>query len=488
MPVQARPRKLSNLVLFASLAVASGVIAVACSTAKDDARGDNEATEDTKDPIATDDISTGDGQQTTTSVATEIETEVETEVETTTTTTTPSTEEDISIGKFDLEFPDVPADCGGEEYEFSILWVADSQRGTVSKIDTITAKELARYRTGPKIDADPSRTAVNLDGAVAVANRTGSVTMFAAREAECIDRNGDGVITTSHGPNEVLDWEKDECMIWHHDLGWNPVMKTESNDGGPRALAWDAGVIPDPSDPCSKPVPRLWVGWRDDKAINVAKIRRITIDGQVDDEVDIPNWSCEWSHGIYGGLADKDGNFWGTGSRGTLVRVDADTFDVKRYDFDLGPQYLFYGIALDADNNVWLASYQLGAVIKFDPNTEKFQVFPAPNPGGVTLRGIMVDRDGILWAAANTACSLQAFNTKTNTWISPHVTLPECLEPVGISLDAQNNVWVVDREAARAYRYNPMTKEMAQVTGFEKPYTYSDMTGYALNLVDDPPK
>src|SRR5688500_9581229 len=45
-----------------------------------------------------------------------------------------------------------------------LIWVANSGEGTVSKIDTRTMKEIARYYTYPGGGADPSRTTVSLVG------------------------------------------------------------------------------------------------------------------------------------------------------------------------------------------------------------------------------------------------------------------------------------------------------------------------------------
>ncbi|MCA9709944.1 MAG: hypothetical protein KDK70_29160, partial [Myxococcales bacterium] len=92
---------------------------------------------------------------------------------------------------------DCPGGGGGMsgEVDFSIIWIANSPEGTVSKIDTITGTELARYYTGPTNgNDDPSRTSVNLAGDVAVTNRSGGIAKFAAREDDCIDVNGNGTI------------------------------------------------------------------------------------------------------------------------------------------------------------------------------------------------------------------------------------------------------------------------------------------------------
>src|SRR5690606_27223764 len=53
--------------------------------------------------------------------------------------------------KFDVAaHDDFPAavGCAGGDVEFSYIWISNSPAGTVSKIDTKTRIEVARYRTG----------------------------------------------------------------------------------------------------------------------------------------------------------------------------------------------------------------------------------------------------------------------------------------------------------------------------------------------------
>jgi hypothetical protein len=72
--------------------------------------------------------------------------------------------------------------------------------------------------------------------------------------------------------------------------------------------------------------------------------------------------------------------------------------------------------------------------------------------------------------------------------IDDAIPLPGCDDPVGISIDADGYVWVVDRGADRAYKVDPGSHEVAlTVEGLVGPYTYSDMTGSGLALVSNPP-
>ncbi len=115
-----------------------------------------------------------------------------------------------------VENPDGSLTLDGESrLAHTVLWVANTAGGTVSKLDTRTREEVARYVTAPGFDPQPSRSAVNLRGDVVSANRVhGSATKILA--SDCVDQDGDG-LTTSTGPGDVLPWGQDDCVAWHTD-------------------------------------------------------------------------------------------------------------------------------------------------------------------------------------------------------------------------------------------------------------------------------
>jgi len=373
---------------------------------------------------------------------------------------------------------DCDEDGDPDDYDFSLIWISNSTEGTVSKIDTVTATELARYRTGPGAP-DPSRTSVNLKGDVAIANRAGSVTKIAAKEEDCVDANGDGAITTSQGPDDVLPWGEDECVLWHHDIDFPEGL--EYNTGGPRGIAWDGGR-PD-EDPCH-PHPRVWVGWRDQPDTTVI-VRRLDGDtGDIDAEVEVPSWQGNWDHGTYGGAANRMGDFWGLGTLGTLIKVDAETIEVKRWD--IPTTEVMYGIALDAEGMPWLGGWE-GNIWHFDTQSEEWlDMGPAGTP--TRLRGLAIDADGYAWLAGNNPCALVQYDTLGAELTNGNIELPGCSEPVGVSIDVEGAVWVVDRGSNVAYKVQPDDYSVETVEGLVGPYTYSDMTGAGLGLVVNPPE
>ncbi len=58
----------------------------------------------------------------------------------------------------------------------------------------------------------------------------------------------------------------------------------------------------------------------------------------------------------------------------------------------------------------------------------------------------------------------------------------------GISVDLSGAIWAIPQDSPRAHRYDPVTEVHDFYTGLVTPYTYSDMTGWALqNTSCDPP-
>lgn len=409
-------------------------------------------------------------------------------------TTTASSDDvtDDTGGKLDVS---EDTDTGPEppvEVEFSYIWIANSDPGTVSKIDTQTGDELARYETGPADQAEPSRTSVNLLGDVAVSNRGseiggfGGVTKIVAREEDCQDRNGNGSIDTSTGPDDVLPWGEDECVMW------NLLIPSDTFQHGPRPTAWE-GTVDENGDP--DPNPRLWIGWYvfDE---NIARIHRLDgATGQIQDTVDIP-WSGS-TFGPYGGAVNAEGDFWVLGwADGPLIRVDSETLEVER--IELPPQPVdekgeavernAYGMALDRQGNPWLTSR--GVAMKYDVATSEWQL---STTGNDLMRGMMVDREDRAWLAVDdtgpsNGCGLGLIDTLTGEVVAEAIELPGCATPVGVSIDVEGFVWVVDQTFDGAFKVNPDTFAIEFVVdGLEDPYTYSDMTGFGLNLVVNPP-
>jgi hypothetical protein len=375
--------------------------------------------------------------------------------------------------KFDLgPIPDGAAACDtGVDSEFSYIWIANSTQGTVSKIDTVSTIEEGRFRTTATPSQEPSRTSVNQYGDVAIGHRfAAKVTKIAALPERCVDKNGNGIIETSGGAADIRGYLEDECVLWSTEL------PAEGN--GTRAVAWEGGTI-DPST-CTNtiPNPRLWVAY----GANPIKVYRLDGDtGEVLDHVLVatPGFA-------YGGAVNGDGDFWVADRSGkTLSIVDGETLAVATYPV---PGSNAYGVGMDQNGHPWFSTYSVGAgdhVYRFDPDTATFH-----SAGGTSgrYRGMNVDREGQAWVAGNSPCRLALFDAAAGVELDDSIALPGCVDPVGVSVDRDGYVWVVDRGASVAWKVDPSFHLIVgMVTGLVNPYTYSDMTGQGLNLVVNPP-
>ncbi len=376
-----------------------------------------------------------------------------------------------------------PVDCmpgdtmGGGDVEKSFLWVANSDEGSVSKVDTLTMVELARYRTGPLggYEENPSRTAVSVDGKYVIVNgrQSGRSTVIAANLEDCVDKNNNGKIETSQNKSDLLAWDGDECKVWSIV---HPIPQGDIG-AGPRGVTWTPGTWDKVS--CTFKDPKVWVGYLPNQAGVAHMVRLNGLTGAIEETVVINNWVQGWSdYGPYGAALDKELNVWFTGLRGELFRINTAknpaTFD--RWTPPGGTES--YGMTVDPDGDPWMAGCS-GPVTTYEPKLNKFTAVAGTN---ACFRGIAADHDGSVWVASNGACGIAQIDHKTNQLIKFHNTNP-CSTPVGVSVDLEGFVWLVD-EAGWAWKIDPANPGgMKKVDIIGDHYTYSDMTGGQLKSV-----
>jgi|LNFM01.1.fsa_nt_gb hypothetical protein len=331
--------------------------------------------------------------------------------------------------------------------ELSYIWIANTYQQpnpTISKIDTVTMLEEGRYQAKPA-GGDPSRTSVNLDGDVAVANRNGGVAKFYARESSCEESNGQPGIQTSTGSNDVLAWGEEECLAWYLPLACS------SN----RPLAWTRGEFSE-----------LTCAWENEKLWTVCDSEVLLLNGdtgEVEETILVPG-----SAFVYGGAADADGNFWGlnTGS-GSIFRVDFESLELLSWP--LGPNS-GYGITVDPEGRPWTCGG--GGASRFNIDDATWTV-----AGSSGIGGCMTDGVSTLWHSTGNGL-LNGYDIESLEIVNT-IQLPEYVH--GISVDFQGNVWGVGFTTNNAHRADPMTGQVDTYSGLTSAYTYSDMTGLALN-------
>jgi hypothetical protein len=357
-----------------------------------------------------------------------------------------------------LAVPDSAFNCGsgnGDDPEFSYLWAANSSQGTISKIDTKTVTELGRYIVRPDSNGSPSRTSVSLSGHVAVANRSGGVTKVYANEEFCEESNGMPGIQTSNS-NQFLPWGTEECIAWHKPMQY----------ASQRPVAWGSGNFNEGS--CVWDEEELWTAATQGQIIDVFVLDGE--DGATKEMVTLQGVAAGF-YGIYGAAVDGNGDFWGSQlGQGQLIRVNRDDMT-----YDLWPMAASgYGMTVDSEGFVWTCS---STVARFDPTNETWMTTSVGSQSG----GCMADaeEDGLLWVSAGQ--SIKGINRETlqleKTWMTAGA--------FGMSIDFEGYVWTVGF-GSTASKVDPETGQFWTYNGLLGAYTYSDMTGYALNNVGSP--
>ncbi|HEY8379498.1 MAG TPA: lyase [Nannocystis sp.] len=349
----------------------------------------------------------------------------------------------------------------------SYIFIPSEDLDDVAKVNTQTLTLEARYRIGPGGES-ASRTAVSVDGRFVVVNnrQTGRSTMIAANKEDCVDKNGNGVIDTSQGPNDVKPWGQDECVLWQiqwpYGGGWSY---------GPRGVTWTPGTWD--YDQCKYVDPKVWIGYRAQQAYTV-HLARVALDGTVEETIVLNNWNGS-DFSPYGAALDPEFRPWFSSLRGEFVRVNTDQnpITVDRYT---PPGYVqSYGFTVDPDGNPWFGG-NCGPITKFDVQTQQFIAIPGTEDG--CYRGVTAD-ENYVWVANNWPCNLAQVDRFSNTLVAFH-NPPQCSTAIGLSVDIEKFVWLVDQEGW-AWKIDPgNVPGMQQVLVPGSHYVYSDMTGGQL--------
>ena len=363
------------------------------------------------------------------------------------------------------------------------IWIANSAEGTVSRLDTSDGREIARYN----VCSDPSRTAVDLNGDGIVGCRgDGKVAKIAILEADCIDRNGNGVIDTSrddNGNGHIEAGERvtnDECILW--------MVQPDgvgSGCSGAAGCARSAGVDKDN---------HAWIGFWNSKQLR-----------QLESSTGATLKSIQLSNRPYGLAITGDGKIW-YASRASygIGRVDPEVGETQFIAMP-GSRNV-YGLAVDHLGKVWVATGESAGLSRYDPVAGTWTHFGPWATRGLT-RGVAVkvvsDGDGNILGAKvfvghhNWAemCGSATVGQHRSVSVVDAVTLTEDpvidigadRGPVGVALDVDGNLWTVNQCTSSATKVDPVTRTVLGTFSVgSSPYTYSDMTGYALRNITAP--
>jgi len=433
--------------------------------------------------------------------------------------------------------PDGGIVLDSRQIDLHYAWIANNSAGTVSKFDTKTGNEVARYYTvvprdgvgQPVANVDytqnnsPSRTAIDLYGNVWIANRAsglqGTVTKIANDLSDCRhglpdggirtsrDLNRDGVIDTNPANGEFIIPSSrtdpstyDDCVLFSTPLG---AAGGDPAEFGPsvkiRALAISKGAIESAS------AGDIWAGHFEGQKF----YKLNSADGRIATFPDGGQVVVPLGFGPYGAAVDSQQRMWVVPpGYAQLALIDTKTATLIRDDI-VPPSSMnagAYGLAIDGRDRVWLPGYGRGPYAyrydhgpgldagtgewtRFDFSTARSQIGTLLGEG----RGIAVDDQGYVWMSSHYrsgtggVAQLIGFNAEDGgVWRFPNdagfidATDSTSNTSIGVGIDSDNNVWVNN--------YSGTAMRVARADGgvFKTPqqagtlYTYSDFTGYQL--------
>jgi len=373
----------------------------------------------------------------------------------------------------------------GSQSALPYIWVPNSNEGTVSKVNTLTGMEIARYRTGPQSSTNPSRTTVDLEGNCWLGNRqTGTAIKIGLLENNCyIDRNQNGVPDTCRdldgngviNADEILPWGSDECVLYEVILipgregtytpgNYTGPYVNDNNNPGPRGIAVDSKN-------------NVWLGTYGSKKYYHVDGKT----GQIMNTVDL----SPVGHTPYGAVIDQNGILWSSGAGGqNVLRLDTSNNSITTINL----HHFVYGLALDRNNHIFIAGWDSSCFSRINILTGRID-WTKPCP--YQSRGVAVTDDGDVWIANSAGGTVTRYSNNGEF----KATIIVGSTPTGVSVDNQGKVWVVDYGDEYIHRISPGNKQKDSVgniiNGVELSkriiggthYGYSDMTGTISNTI-----
>jgi PKD repeat protein/streptogramin lyase len=384
-----------------------------------------------------------------------------------------TTDEDFDEGTM------IGVESGSDRLELSdawdalpYLWVPNTSSATVSKVDAVSGDELARYRTGPTLEAAPAVAAVDLEGSCWVGNRgAGTVVKIGlAENGGCRDRDGDGEISTSTdrngdgdiGGSELLAWGDDECVLVEVSLvegaEGTHVPGEEHEDYEANGLR--AAAVDEAGD--------LWTGVYD----SLMLYRLDGDSGAVLETIDLADDATYPT----GAVVDPDGTLWlSSWPDQWVLGVETATGDRQRVDLSHGSG----AVAVDDADGLFVTGLESQVFSKIDTSTGEVAWTVA---AGYLANGIATTEDGRVWVAAAGDGTVSRYNR--DGVLTRWVNVPNA--PNGLAVDQDGKVWVIGALTDVIFRLDPnavvsdLSKELVGAGGHA---ATGDLTGIvARNL------
>lgn len=380
---------------------------------------------------------------------------------------------------------------GGGIQTLPVMYIANAGEDTVSKIDTSTNREVARYRTwfGPSGQTGwagthdawsgpaPSRSAVDNDGNAYVGNRE-----FRGKRGTLVkilntgfkDRNNNGVMDTSTDANNNGVIDPGEIKAWG-DANNNGLI--EDSEIGDERIAWIVEVGPAGGIARSvsiAPNGNIWVGYYNAQSYT----EHSPVDGSQVSPAPGTTWATP-GHRPYGALVDANGILWGSGwDSQRLLR-----FNTATKTHTLPGNYQVYGIAIGTDpanpllSRVFMA-YAANPYLQYTDGGS----FVDPSGANFSCYGISVDGSGNILTSGSVYGSTYGCSkfspAGATLWTSPAQAGATGSDQRGAIVDSNGDVWTVNRPNNNVSKFRGSDGAALGVVPVGLyPYTYSDASG-----------
>jgi streptogramin lyase len=310
------------------------------------------------------------------------------------------------------------------EHEVVSVWVPNTGEGTVSKVDAVSAREVARYRVPGEA---PERIAIDHNGDAWVLSpgfeSASYLSKIGGEPDRCPDRGGDGP-TTSSGPSDVLPLGEDDCLLLQIPVA--PPGEVA------RALAVDGKRAPD-----RELGGNIWVGLQNGEQI-------LELDGESGElarTIDTPGFAA------YAAAFDPWGSLWAIDRAGLLAAVHpGDSEGVVVLEAPLRC-YEFESLASDAQGALVLTGFACEDIVVYDPRRDLWSELKTP--GVLDTRGLaLVGQEIWVSHTGGSVSRVQRdpFEVQGTFALASDGFMP--IESIATGADSRGNLWVVSSMGA----------------------------------------
>jgi streptogramin lyase len=152
-----------------------------------------------------------------------------------------------------------------------------------------------------------------------------------------------------------------------------------------------------------------------------------------------------------------DGKVWSNDvSTRSILRLDPGTGTYESFDpfkANKGRQHSPYGLAADADNDLYFMDFGDESVGRVDARTGKTTLYATPTPRSRPRR-TMLDGQGRLWFAEFAANKVAMFDLKEEAFKEWEVPTPHTY-PYDVHLDRNGELWGGSMASDRVLRFDP---------------------------------